>query len=847
LTRPEFDVGVTDGVPEERTLNVGPPLLELVGVGRTFPGVVALRDVSVDFHAGEVHALVGENGAGKSTLINLLCGVLQPTSGALRMDGRALHLSDPVAARRLGIVAVHQESELFPTLSIAENLALSQGLPTGPLGWVRWREVDRDAAAAVAVLHESLDARQAASGLRVAQRQMLQVAHAVARKARFVILDEPTSSLSGAESEWLFAQIRGLRARGVGVLYVSHRQEEIFALADRVTVLRDGRLVWTKPRSEVDRPALVAAMVGRDYALRAPDAAGPIGAEVLAVESLADVDGRFRNVSLRVHAGEVVGLYGLIGAGRTEFAQALFGLRPCRGVVRLFGRPYQPTSPTAAVNAGVAYLPEDRLTEGVFRGQSLRFNAVLASLRRWSLGPFLKPRAESAGARRVTEECDVKHRELGQPIGELSGGNQQKVVLGRWMLAQPTLLLLDEPTRGVDVRAKAELHALIRKSAADGAAVVLISSELEEAVAHADRVVVFRGGEVAAEFAAAPENAVAIAEAALPHGDRAATTRRSRGPSPSLPAAELTLGSAVVALTASLALTSDAFLTPDNLTSVVEDACLWLMLALAAATVIVAGAIDISIGSIFALAAGVAAVVLKSGLSPAVAAPLAVVAGVGTGALASALNAGVTIAARVHPIVVTLGMLTLYRGLLRFLFSFGGWTILSDLPSGFRWLALGRFGGIGVAVWIAVAAAIACHLWWTRLASGRRLFALGGSATAARLVGVSKARTWLAAFTVAGALAGAAGFIALARNGSIQATFGQGYELRAITAAVIGGVAVTGGRGSVAGVALGSLLLSLIQNALILWRVPPIYYDLATGGLLLAAVLLDVAARRRRT
>ena len=497
-------------------MNADAPLLELVGVGRTFPGVVALRDVSVEFRAGEVHALVGENGAGKSTLINLLCGVLRPTSGELHMDGRALQLSDPVAARRLGIVAVHQEAELFPTLSLAENLALSQGLPTGSCGWVRWREVNRDAAAAVAVLHEPLDARQPASGLRVAQRQMLQVAHAVAQKARFVILDEPTSSLSGAESEWLFKQIRALRQRGVGILYVSHRQEEVLALADRITVLRDGKLVWTKSRPETDRAAVVTAMVGREYALRAPDSPGALGAEVLAVESLADLEGRFRNVSLQVRAGEVVALYGLIGAGRTEFAQALFGMRRSTGSVRLLGRSYQPTSPMAAGKAGVAYLPEDRLTEGVFRGQSVRFNAVLASLWRWSLGPFLKPGIESAAARSMMDDFSVKHRDLSQPIGELSGGNQQKVVLGRWMLAQPKLLLLDEPTRGVDVRAKAELHALIRKSASASAAVVLISSELEEATTHADRVVVFREGEIAAEFAASPENAVAIAEAALP-------------------------------------------------------------------------------------------------------------------------------------------------------------------------------------------------------------------------------------------------------------------------------------------------------------------------------------------
>ncbi|HEV3165200.1 MAG TPA: sugar ABC transporter ATP-binding protein, partial [Isosphaeraceae bacterium] len=307
-------------------------VLELVAVTRRFPGVLALDAVSFELGAGEIHALVGENGAGKSTLINLVSGVLAPDSGQILLDGRPVSLTDPVTARRMGIVTVHQEADLFGTLSVAENMALAHGLPTGALGRVKWREVDRQAREAVDSLGEPIAIQQAASRLSVARRQMIQVAAAVTHQARVVILDEPTSALSEAESAWLFAQVERLRRAGVGILYVSHRHEEIFRLANRITVLRDGRRVWTGETSEIDRAQLVQVMVGRAESLSArADSRQPEseieGPPLLRVREFRDRAGLFGPISLDVRAGEILGIYGLVGAGRSEWAQAVFGWR----------------------------------------------------------------------------------------------------------------------------------------------------------------------------------------------------------------------------------------------------------------------------------------------------------------------------------------------------------------------------------------------------------------------------------------------------------------------------------------------------------------------------------------
>ena len=834
-------------------------ILELVGVTRRYPGVVALDRVNFDLRPGEVHALVGENGAGKSTLVNVVSGVIRPDEGELRLGGESLRFSGPVDARRRGIVAVHQEGELFSSLSVAENMALSVGLPAGRFGRVRWRQVFAEAEAAVGRLPERVDYRQPAGRMSIAHRYMTRLAAALSEQACVVLLDEPTSALTGPEVEWLFAQVEQLRQAGVGTIYISHRQEEIFRLADRVTVLRDGRRVLCEPIDRLTPERLIEAMVGRKppseqkrlgsaRRLQAGggksssvDAGGTSGAARLRIEGLTDRRGRFRDVDLVLHAGEVLGVYGLIGAGRTELAEAIYGLRSATGRIVLDGRTYRADSPEQAIAQGVAYLPEDRLRRGVCRGLSIRANLVLSSLKRWCVGPWVRAGAEAGAALEQMRMLDVRARDVEQRVEQLSGGNQQKVVLGRCLLAQPKVLLLDEPTRGVDVGAKAEIHALLRRLADDGCAVMLISSDLPEVLEHSDRLVVIREGRIAGQFDPRSTTAEQVAAAALPV--EAPDLPPPRGLRRWLGrwggwGSDWGLLCAVLLLGAWLALTNEQFVTAENLRGVASGAAIWIVLALAAAVVIVPGAIDISIGSLLALAAAAAGLLLRDSTTPAIDIPLAVGAALAIGVAGGALNAGVALWGRIHPIVVTLGTMTVFRGMLILLT--GGETI-TGMPSAWTRLATARPAGVPGLVVACAGVCLIVHGWLRHTVRGRELYAYGASPTAARLVGIGRWRVWLTAFAAAGALVGTAALMELARAGSMQSVLGSGYELRAIAAAVIGGTAITGGRGSVVGVVLGALLLSLLYNALVLWQVSRYHYDLVIGSLLLVAILLDRA------
>ena len=836
-------------------------LLELLDVSHSFPGVRAIDAVSFDVRRGEVHGLVGENGAGKSTLINIISGVIRPDAGNILLEGQANQLTDPVTARKLGVVTVHQEAEFFPSLSVAENMAITQGLPIKQLGMVDWKSVDHDATRAVAEIDEQIDVRMPAARLSIAHRHMTQVAIAVSQQAKVVILDEPTSALSAAESHWLFQQIERLKAAGTGILYISHRQEEIFSLADRVTVLRDGRRIWTKAKEAIDRDGLISAMVGRQ---READDGQPSfrpkpgelpeskAAPRLHVRGLGDARGRVREVDLQASAGEIVGIYGLIGSGRSEFAQTLFGLaRKSSGTVEIDGRKCDIRRPRDAVRAGLAYLPEDRLRQGLCRGLSLRANAVLSSLARWSTGPVASARKEKNATAELLERLSVRHRSIGQPIGQLSGGNQQKVVLGRCLLTEPKVLLLDEPTRGVDVGAKAEIHRLLRRLVNRGQAVVMISSELPEVMENSDRVVVFRDGTVAGQFDPRQATPDEIATAALPNETSSIAQSASQSQSKANGATarrrtnwlsgELGLLVIVIGLMIWLGLTTDGFFEPGSLMKLAANASLGVILGLAAATVIIAGGIDISVGSLLALAAVCAGMVLKSPFSTALTIPLAILVACGVGCAGGLLNGALSLAGRVHPIVVTLGTMSIYRGIV---VALRGQHDINDLPQAFTWLAVHPPSGFRGSILFAALVAGAAYFWLAHMRSGRHLYALGSSPTAARLVGISRVKLTLIAFAVGGLMIGVAAIVELARSGSMQSRLGTGWELQAIAIAVIGGVRITGGQGSVLGVVLGAFLMQLVQTALVRWEIQGDQVDVVVGGMILVAILLNHSWRR---
>ncbi len=852
---------------------MSPPALELIEVSRSFPGVQAMDRVTFSLQPGEVHAIVGENGAGKSTLINVVSGVLKPDSGSIRLKNAEVQLRDPVDVRSRGIVTVHQEAELFPTLSVAENMALTTGLPLSH-GVVDWKAIEQTAREAVRHVGETIDVNAPAAQLSVAHRHMTHVAAAVLQQARVLVLDEPTSALSEVEAQWLFEQINRLRASGAGIIYVSHRQDEIFHLADRITVLRDGKHVWTGATHAISPGELIERMVGRVSDpfpnARNTDKSQRVGKLPdkcrLRCSHLSDSFGRFTDVSVDVHAGEIVGVYGLVGSGRTEFAEAVFGLRPASsGDILLDAQRLKARSPMDAVKAGIAYVPEDRLRQGVFGGLSLRANSVMASLQQWARGPFATASAERAATTRQIEQLSVRCRSVEQPITELSGGNQQKVVLGRWLLTEPKVLILDEPTRGVDVGTKPEIHGLLRTAADGGCGVLMISSDLPEVLAHSDRVIVLRNGRVAGQFDPTTASAEDIASAAIPHDSEDMPVGWLKGqggvrPSSSRDAAE-SCGSSVWRTTSARFVSS--FWRPETallavvlilavwlgvgseefrLTDLATHASIWIVLGLAAACTILAGGIDISIGSLVGLSAAVTALTLKSTLPEVVSIPLAVLAGVATGALGGLLNAAIALAGRVHPIVVTLGTLTVFRGIVIILLS---GKAMTGLPDAFGHLAVHPASGMRGLILVAAVVVVALAFWLRCCRSGRHVYAIGSSRSASRLCGISQTRTWLLAFSVSGGLAGLAGVMTLAHTQQMQARLGAGWELSAIAIAVIGGVSITGGRGTVFGVVLGAILLRLVNSALVRWGIPDAQVDLFTGGMLLAAVLVDLAWRRR--
>ena len=473
-----------------------PVLLSASGISKSFEGVRALREVSFDLNAGEVHALVGENGAGKSTLIKIMTGAERADAGTLAVAGRTVPDMSPAMARSLGIAAIYQQPSLFAHLSVAENIALS--LEAGRV-WQRvdWAARRRRAADLLDEAGAAIDPDRLAGTLSMPEQQMVEIAKAIGAHARIVIMDEPTASLMDAEIERLFSVIGLLRAQGGGIIYISHRLEEVFAVSDRITVLRDGEAVATQATAAIDRPALIQTMVGRPLNDVFPKRPIALGACALEVRQLSNRALGLHDVSLSVSCGEVLGVAGLVGSGRTELAETIFGLEPADGgEILLRGVSVRIGSPSQAIQHGIAYVPEDRRRHGVVLEMPVAANASLASLAAVSSRGMIDRAAERRSAEGYVERLRIKTPSVSTEVGALSGGNQQKVALARWLSTGPQVLILDEPTQGVDVGAKAEIHALIQDLAERGLAIIMISSELPEILGMSDRVVVMHAGTV---------------------------------------------------------------------------------------------------------------------------------------------------------------------------------------------------------------------------------------------------------------------------------------------------------------------------------------------------------------
>ena len=487
---------------------VGDLLVEMDGISKDFPGVHALRDCRFDLRRGEVHALVGENGAGKSTLMKILAGVYRMDSGRTRVKGIDVDITTPRAAQQLGISIIHQELSLMPNLTAAQNIFIGRE-PRGVLPFLLDdRALNRNARALFDQLHLKLDPQTKVANLAVAQQQMIEIAKALSHQAEVVIMDEPTAALTETEIDELFRIIRKLRETGVGVVHISHRLEELKRISDRVTVMRDGQYIATVDTVDASIEQIIRMMVGRTIFEEAPEIHATDPDVVLDVRDL-NRGRAVRHVSFDLHRGEILGFAGLVGAGRTEVARAVFGAdRADSAEIRVNGRPAYIKSPGDAVRRGIGYLSEDRKRYGLALSMDVETNIVLATFRKFlhAFGRVDAGRTRSTALQRV-ERLAIKTPSIRQKVRNLSGGNQQKVVLARWLARNPALLILDEPTRGVDVGAKSEIYAIIHELAATGIAILMVSSELPEVIGMSDRVIVMRRGMVAGELPAGPTEA----------------------------------------------------------------------------------------------------------------------------------------------------------------------------------------------------------------------------------------------------------------------------------------------------------------------------------------------------
>jgi len=488
-------------------------ILELRKISKSFSGVEVLHEVSFALRPGEVHALLGENGAGKSTLVKIITGVHQPDTGEIILTGQPVHFGDARESRQAGIAAIYQELSLFPDLDVAENIfAGRQPITFG--GRVDWRKLYAEAGKLLESLGVKLDLKQKARTLSIAQQQMVEIARAFSINAQILIMDEPTSSLTLHEVDDLFRLVRRLRAEGTAIIFISHRLEELFTLADRVTVLRDGSYVDTRLMKEVTRDDLIRMMVGRTITNLFPKQDVAAGDVILKVENLTRA-GSFYDVSFELRRGEILGLAGLVGAGRTNVARAIFGVEPpTAGRIQVEGREVAINSPQQAIAFGLAYVPEDRQLHGLIPAMPLTPNISLPMLPHYSQMGWLQDKLERKSAYESALQMEVRANNVWQLARELSGGNQQKVVLAKWLSTKPRILILDEPTRGIDVGTKAAVHGLMSKLAAEGMAILMISSELPEILGMSDRVIVMREGHVTAQFSraeATQENIISAA------------------------------------------------------------------------------------------------------------------------------------------------------------------------------------------------------------------------------------------------------------------------------------------------------------------------------------------------
>lgn len=802
------------------------PTLRASGLTKAFGGVRALEGVDLDLEAGQVHALCGENGAGKSTLNKLLSGALDPDAGSVELDGRPLPRGTS-ACERAGVFLIHQEATVLPDLPAEDNLFI--GREPGRAGLLDRAQMRRRTAEALARLGVEVPLGVPLRRFSHAQCRLVAIARALVHRCRVLILDEPTAALADRETDALFRVIGELAAQGVAILYVTHRLDELARVADQVTVLRDGRKVASAPAAQVDRPTLIRWMVGREVsgAVRAAHTPG----EVL-----------LSGCGLELRAGEVVGIAGLVGSGRSELLGRLFGTEPRSEPVRLGAGDLRAGDPGRSVRSGLALAPEERRNQGLVLPMSVQENLALGSLHERSRFGLIDRRSERTLASRMASELAIKAADANQPVGELSGGNQQKVLLGKWMAARPRVFLLDEPTRGIDVGARQEVHKLIDDLAAGGAAVLVVSSDLPELLSLSDRVLVMREGQLVAELSQTEAGPERVMELALP---APTSTARRAEQARELPKRELAVAGLLLAMVVLASALNPAFADPGNLRDLLIGLAPTLIAACGLMLVVLTGEIDISLGSLMGLTAALAGTLVapsRLGLPT----PVAMGGALALGLLVGLANGWLTAYVRVPSIIVTLAGLGALRGVTELVMG-GVW--ITDTPASFRAWGVGTWLGVPVPVVVAGGVVLATALLLARTGLGRRIIAVGSDPGSALALGLPVRRVKLCAFALAGLSTALAMAVSVPRLSVIESGVGTGFELLLVTCVVVGGVSIRGGRGSVWGVLAAVGLMSSISTILIFLKLgeAAAYWEKAAQGLLiLLAILADHLAQRRR-
>jgi galactofuranose transport system ATP-binding protein len=886
------------------------PLLQMSGIDKHFAGVAALSGASLAVGRGEVHALIGQNGAGKSTLIKILTGYYARDAGNILFEGNPLEVDSPNAAQAKGISTIYQEINLIPYRSVAENIFL--GREYRRFGFLDWQRMVREAEELLLRFNLKIDVRQPLSRYSTAIQQMVAIARAVSFRAKLVIMDEPTSSLDDHEVAVLFEVIRQLKSSGVSVIFVSHKLDELYVVCEWVTVMRDGRTVVSGSLGSLSKLDLVTMMIGR--ALDSPTdeqtgfratndtAASEQRPALLRVRNLS-VGRRVADANLQLHSGEIVALAGLLGSGRSEVARTIFGAeRANSGEMEYQGSTFSPRSPAAAISAGIGFCSEDRKMDGIVPEMSVRENLTLALLPHLARAGVVDEEKQKLVVAKFVRALGIKCSNLEQPIRELSGGNQQKVLLGRWLCLNPKLLILDEPTRGIDVGAKREIQNLISELAREGLGVLMISSEMEEIVEGSDRVFVLREGRTVAEFCNGQisEEAIMAAmadgisalkiTAAYPArennvpgraepiakeerqfapaaGDFRPIDGRPQNGKPSLdsgkPAAKSStkisplsvwserlrgqgiLAALLVLIGFNLVFTPH-FLSWQTFNVNLTQVCNIVIVGVGMTLVIGTSGIDLSVGSLMAISGALAPIIFQNKivtLPPVLGIGLAFVVPVLIAGAFGWFNGWLITRFRIQPIVATLVLFIAGRGLAQV--STNGNLQAFNAPA-FQIIGLGR--PFGVPVQALIMFFIVCLASWAVRFTifGRELLATGGNEEAARLSGIPVNSVKRAVYFISGLCAGVAGLIVIAINSSSDANLvGLGMELDAIAAVSVGGTPFTGGRASVIGTLVGALIIQLVRYTLLANGVPDAAALVVKSGIIIAAVFLQAKGRSR--